>query len=208
MGGTINVAARFHDGTTICIDSWTNLLPRMIMNKETLSGDDNIVRETLMEVAAHEDYAGPQQLRSAGYGIVIIDFIGKTIHSKQGYTSFEYKTPNQLLDFNETGWKNGKMIDILSEEGKGLLQQERVKTTEKIGNIEKDQIINAEQALMIIKKQRSPSNPKITYLKIITDPMKVIEYDEDCKHKEITDNLRKAGFPMTQKEGLNAIFKQ
>jgi len=208
MGGQINIAARFNDNQTICIDGWTNFIPNMIMNDATLSGDDTIVRKTLIEVASHKSYEGPQAFRASGYGIVVIDFVTKTIHSMQGYTSFTDKSLAQMFDLNKS--MPGPNGFVLSNEGKSLLENNRVQLVGKNGEELEPEILTSEKALTL-KKQEAASfmrgDGMLWYqLNIKTDPFTIIDYPEGKSLAEIKKHLKNAGFPLTKAGGLNALF--
>lgn len=228
MGGRINIAARFNDGQAICVEGWTNFIPRMIMNDTTLSGDDSVVRKTLLEVANHENYDGPQSFGAEGYGIVVIDFIEKTIHSMQGYTSFTGdKTIAHFIDFQESGWPKEdtaqivlKAIDTgemgeykvtLSDEAESLLDGGRIRLVKINGEsveprvIDKKQIVelNREDALLFLRNEKT----KIPLLHVDVSPFKVVDYPENTSLFVMKEELKKSGFPLTKKDGLNSIFE-
>lgn len=212
MGGSIAIAARFNDGQTICVDGWTNFMPRMIINETTFSGDDAIVRETLLEVAGHSAYEGPQPFQKSGYGMVAIDFIEREIHSLQGYTNFNSKTLNQLLDINATGWQGTTYVHVISEESKSLLDAGRIYH---VGSFDKEiepVLLSQETALAMLKLEMKQymfgRRNDIQLLKIETSPFNVIEYDEEASLKAMKSHFEKTGFPMTVRDGLNAMFKK
>lgn len=211
MGGSINIAARFNNGDTICVDGWTNILPAVICNENTLSGDDSIVRETLMKVASHTNYEGPQPFRANGYGIVVIDFIGKAIHSMQGYTSFNRKLPLQLLDINATGWQGEQYINVLSAEGKSLLDTGRVRIHNPDGPRDGEVLTQASTIEIMDEDFRQTMNAedKIFWSLIIdTAPFTVHDYDEGGRLITMKSALSEAGFPLRVVDGLNAILRK
>lgn len=212
MGGSIALAARFNDGETICVDGWTNFMPRMIKNGTTLSGDDAIVREVLMDVARHESYAGPQRFGADGYGIVVIDFIAREIHSMQGYTSFDRPSLNQLLDINATGWKGMRYVNVLSDEGGGLLDAGRVRMTAVDGVACEPVTLTRETAIKMLDtnvfKFLSGKSPAFVDIEIDLSPFVLHEYPEDSPLTAMKARLRAVGFPMTKAEGLNTIFSK
>ena len=124
MGGSITLASRFNDGETICIDAWTNFIPAMVLNSTTLSGDDTIVRQTMQEYLAQNKFT-TAPLRKSGYGIVVIDFIEKEIHSIQEYTNFQHVYPASFLDFSRSGWFGDVFEHVLKDQLKQLLLEKR-----------------------------------------------------------------------------------
>ena len=228
MGGTINIAARFNDGEAICIDGWTNFIPNMVMNDTTLSGDDSVVRETLLEVANHQNYDGPQPFRASGYGIVVIDFIDKTIHSMQGYTNFSGdRMLAHFMDFNQSGWKGEGQIKgmekflesgdlseykvIPSEEGRSLIQAQRLRLVSMDGERVEPRAISEQEMVDLIRentgqllKSEGKGGP---FVEVDITPFIVIDYPENTPLTSMKNNLRKAGFPLTKAEGLNAMLK-
>lgn len=228
MGGSIAIAARFNDGQTICVDGWTNFIPNMVMNAITLSGDDSIVRRTLLKAAEHENYDGPQPLRAHGYGIVVIDFVAREIHSMQGYTSFGHKMLSQLLDLNASGWRDAEgdaekaithpflpnkiYLNTLSEEANGLLDAGRVHKVGINGEPCERETLDRERAVALLDEETraflEESGRSFIELLMDTAPFTVHEYPEGGSLSDMKARLRAVGFPMTKADGLNAIFKK
>lgn len=211
MGGSINIAARFNNGDTICVDGWTNIMPGMICNNTTLSGDDSIVRETLMTVAGHHSYAGPQPFRASGYGIVVIDFISRAIHSMQGYTSFNCKLPLWLLDMGATGWQGDVYVNVLGDVGKELLDAGRVRIYNPDGPRD-GEVLTQASAIEILdedaRRTMAAKDKLFWNLLIDTAPFKVHDYDEGGRLIAMKSALSEAGFPLRVIDGLNAILRK
>lgn len=229
MGGSINIAARFNDGEAICIDGWTNFIPRMVMNQTTLSGDDRIVRETLMEAAAQKHYAGAQPFRASGYGIVVIDFVAKAIHSMQGYTGFSRrKILGHFMDFGGTGWKgegdlrgmqkfleNGSLEDYevkISEEGLSLMKAGRLKVVENNGEDIEPYVLDEQKMIDLVKDDTARflrnQERDIPLVQVDLKPFAAFDYPEGGSLVSMKQQLRDAGFPLTKAEGLNAMFAE
>ncbi len=211
MGGSINIAARFNNGETICVSGWTNFIPNMILNETTLSGDDSIVRRDLMASAIHENYDGPQPFHSSGYGMVAIDFISKQIHSKQGYTSFDRKYINSLVDLNKSGYVDGEFHHHLKAESQSLIENGRVFIASNNG-IECDPIqLTSEMALDFLAKDlkamMTDDDRMFIELRINLKPFTVIEYPEERGLCDMKSALCDVDFPLTKKNGLNRLFE-
>lgn len=209
MGGHIPIAARFNDGQAICVDGYTNFIPNMIMNNTTLSGDDSVVRKTLLEVASHERYKGPQLFRAYGYGMLVIDFVTREIHSMQGYTSFSQKTLSQMFDVNASRWIDGKFVKVLSEQGKSLIEAGRAHLYDR----ENDKIIDiltCDKAFEVsdreTKKFMDGEGHEINFVNINLDPFIEKSYEEGSGFSEMREAMRQNAFPLDTKQGLNAIF--
>ena len=229
MGGSINIAARFNDGDAICVDGWTNFIPRMVMNETTLSGDDSVVRETLLETMRHDSYAGPQPFRTRGYGIVVIDFIDRAIHSMQGYTGFaERKILANFIDLNRTGWKGDErrrsraLIRFLSggdmdryhvqisDEGKSLIKAGRLRVIESAGKPIDPYVLDEEKFVELVKHDAAQflrnETRDMPMVEVDTATFKVFDYPEGGTLVDMKKHLGIAGFPLTKAEGLNAMF--
>lgn len=208
MGGYLNIAARFNNGDAICIEGYTNFLTSMIVNPATFSGDDSIVRSSLMEAAQHKDLKGPCKFQKTGYGIVVIDFIGKSIHSLQGYTSFTEKSLIQLLDINATGWQGSVFVNKLSTDSEALLDAGKIN----ISNYEgvPSQTLNKELALKLLEDDHKGfmdgTGRQFYFINIDPAPFTVFDYDEDDSLTAMKVRLKGDGFPLTKSDGLNAIF--
>jgi hypothetical protein len=211
MGGSIAIAARFKDGQAICIDGWTNFIPAMIMNETTLSGDDSIVRRDLLKAATIPSYDGPQPFRASGYGIVVIDFVTLEIHSMQGYTNFRNKLAAQLLDQKRSGWTDGTYRNVLSEEAEGLLDAGRVRHVGSNGEPCEPVVLDRNTALAMNDERFLSMMTKGVYLytevEIDIAPFTVFDHEENTSLKPMKDRLRATGFPLTVKDGLNAMLK-
>ena len=229
MGGSINIATRFNDGDAICVDGWTNFIPRMVMNETTLSGDDRVVRETLLETLRHDSYAGPQPFRASGYGIVVIDFIGRAIHSMQGYTGFaERKILASFTDLNRTGWKGDEvtrmksMMDFHnhgtmdgfevhpSEEGRSLMEAGRLRIVESGGKEIEPYPLDEEKLVELVKRDTAQflrNEPRdMPMVEVGVAPFQVFDYPEGGSLTDMKTHLRIVGFPLTKAEGLNAMI--
>lgn len=212
MGGSIAIAARFNDGQAICVDGWTNFIPNMVMNAATLSGDDRIVRDNLMECAQLSSYGGPQPFRAHGYGIVVIDFVAREIHSMQGYTGFRHKILLQLSNMKKSGWQGMKYVNVLSSEAEGLLDAGRISVTRRGGEDCEPELLDRKKALKLLdadtRASMTGATPSFIELTIDTAPFKVVDYEEGGSLTAMKKRLAEVGFPMTKAEGLNNIFKQ
>lgn len=210
MGGSIAIAARFNDGQAVCVDGWTNFIPRMVMNATTLSGNDAVVREMLIEVAAHPSYAGVQPFRPRGYGIVVIDFVAREIHSRQGYTSFTDKTLNQLLDLGASGWKDGVFTNVLSAEADDLLEAGRVRQVAVDGAACNPVTLTRDMALAMLDADTRTflQGGTRTYVELLIDtaPFTVHDHPEDASIAAMRMHLATTGFPLTRHDGLNAML--
>lgn len=229
MGGSINIAARFNDGGAICVDGWTNFIPRMVMNETTLSGDDSVVRETLLETMRHDSYAGPQPLRASGYGIVVIDFIDRTIHSMQGYTSFSGpKIIASFTDLNRTGWsgdEESRLKSIMdfqnhgridgyevhaSDEGRSLMEAGRLRVVESAGKPIDPYVLDLDKFVELVKQDTAQflkgEDRDMPMVEVDITPFKVFDYPEGGTLVDMKKHLSIAGFPLTKAEGLNAMF--
>ena len=211
MGGSITIAARFNDGTTICIEGWTNFLPKMIMNNKTLSGDDSIVREILFKASRIESYIGPVPFRAIDYGIVVIDFKSKQIHSMQEYTNFDKKYVDEFIELSKPKCLTGNTIE-LSKENKSLIDAGRVKIISINGVACTPKVLTPTAAIKIFEKKKmlfmSGKGPIITETSIDLTPFQLFSYPESTSLTKMKKRLSTVGFPMTKKNGLNSIFNQ
>ena len=229
MGGQINIAARFNDGDAICVDGWTNFIPRMVMNETTLSGDDSVVRETLLETLRHDSYAGPQPFRASGYGIVVIDFIDRTIHSMQGYTNFgERKILANFVDLRRSGWVGNEQEKLEAmmtfhetgaiesyevhptEEGRSLIEAGRRRVVESAGEIIEPYALGLDKLVELVKHDTvqflQNKERDMPIVEIDVAPFRVFNHPEEGSLTDMKKHLRDAGFPLTKADGLNAMF--
>ena len=212
MGGCIPIAARFNNGDVICVDGWTNFMPDMIKNQATLSGDDSVVRKTLTEIITMDGYEGLQPFRAYGYGMVVIDFISKQIHSMQGYCNLDGELIIQMRDKSKTGFKS---TSALSDRARDLIAAGRAHLAnwdfQPIPGGELT-IDNAQDYLnMAYNKPLINMTPEmiesaIECVAIDLDPFVLHEYPEGTSLTLMKDRLRAVGFPLTKADGLNKAF--
>lgn len=212
MGGPIAIAARCNDGQAICLEGWTNYTPRMVINGDTLSGNDATVRGILKEVIALPDFAGPQPFRAIGYGMIVVDFVARQIHSLQGYTTFDRRLLLQLLDINATGWRGDTFVNVLSTEAKWLLAHGKVRLTHLNGDPVEEEVLTRDRALELLGEESGPAwltgVRKRYSIAIDTSPFEIFDYGESGPLTAMKARLREAGFPMTRADGLNAMFQK
>jgi dephospho-CoA kinase len=78
MGGSINVAFRFHDGEACCFNTWTGSVGALF-NASVLDGDESSVREYITNLP-------PARLSMSGYGLILFDFLSRTIIVANSFT--------------------------------------------------------------------------------------------------------------------------
>lgn len=105
MGGNLAWTLRCEDGTEYRMDRWTNSMPALILNPGFLAGEDVAIEAALGSwIAMQEDWEEnreigtfrhtmtasyapyPYGLKPSEYGLVVTDFVTKTILSLQNYT--------------------------------------------------------------------------------------------------------------------------
>ena len=85
MGGSIRVVHRI-GGVIDKQTRWTNSLPGYVQNAKFINGDPEYVKEYQTRPS---EWRGEQEfLAPNGYGLDFYDFDKKTIHTVQGYTSY------------------------------------------------------------------------------------------------------------------------
>lgn len=108
MGGSLAWTIRLSDGTEHRTNQWTNPMPPLIQNPDFLAGEQDAIDAALADWLAmksdwetnHEtedfEYRAtrvfgpyPFGLRPSEYGLVVTDFVSKTILSLQGYSHLD-----------------------------------------------------------------------------------------------------------------------
>lgn len=106
MGGNLAWTLRLEDGTEYRMDRWTNAMPELITNAAFLRGEPAAIEAALdswlamkadweankdngtFKLPMTEVYAPyPYGMQPSEYGLVVTDFVTKTILSLQGYTN-------------------------------------------------------------------------------------------------------------------------
>jgi hypothetical protein len=108
MGGALALTIRLEDGTQYRMNQWTNSMPGILHASDFLDGTpqgiDGAVSHWLEMKADWEAHRGdkayehpmtpaygpyPYGLKPSEYGLVVVDFVSKTILSLQGYSNLE-----------------------------------------------------------------------------------------------------------------------
>lgn len=213
MGGSVNVAIRLSNGDTTCNEHWTNPISYWL-KRPALYASDQGAREYLAEYAAlhaTDGYGHPKPLSNAEYGLVVIDYVTKTILSNNGYTELDSFHPVEAVHE-----RTPSAFQECAEAGLLRLQTTKYKRAkpewEKIEDTESSNL-PAETAMKIAmevwEKESRPSlrallgTVTMSRFLIDTAPF-TIEIFPEGETKAMRARLREIGFPMTREAGLNA----
>lgn len=218
MGGQINVAFRFSDGEACCFDRWTNNVG-VLSKIEILDGDEQPVRDYIAmcrnnDYVVDHDYNGkPVRVSTSGYGLILIDFVSKTIIDSNGYTSlFGGIAPFSIRQGDEDDWHSRKyhLIKNALASGRGVIQKAYKRGKRGVAPIitRLSGIDAMEIILKIADEDRRDVGDYYVSYDIDTSPWvyHCSLADQDAERKAALDLARSIGFPMTRKEGLNKNY--
>jgi hypothetical protein len=124
MGGLVKVIVRKEDGQIISMNRWTSGLPCILHDPKIYFGDESALNmylkaysDALADYEKHKDdkkfeinmtssciFEGHDNLAPVDYGIVVLDFITKTLISCNGYSNngsyINYRSDSQKSGFN------------------------------------------------------------------------------------------------------------
>lgn len=116
MGGQISVGFRFESGEILCFETHTNHLPNWLKTSEVLfDKNESYIREYIAESNdKYPDSFTPMPLAPFGYGLLVYDFKGNGLYTRQNYFG-----PAHFFGIDIYG-QSGKKESIrkLSETGK------------------------------------------------------------------------------------------
>lgn len=84
MGGQVAWTVRLSNGNEYRMEYWTNIVPSLILDEKFFKEDFHHMDEVLNNDSVGADFG----LMPTEYGIIVTDFVTKTIISCNGYTSF------------------------------------------------------------------------------------------------------------------------
>lgn len=231
MGGVINVAIRFKDGRTICQERWTNNFPYWFRHPKMYEGDETHINEYLA-MTRNNDYIAdpgapgtPQPLRNSEYGLIVWDYMTGHLLDNNTYSHpnrmdvIYFDTQREEFDrLAEAGRFRFRTITIMKNGGErsqtvsGLLTAaEAVEIAQFASDYDRKARRRDGGLSLILDKDGKPmerakeEGEDFTHYDFIidTDPLTVCTFKEG-DWKPYKAKLIELGFPMTQKQGLNA----
>ena len=217
MGGSINMAFRFSDGEACCFNRWTNNMG-VLSCAEILEGDEGPVRDYIAmcrnnDYLVDPSYMGrPVNVSSTEYGLVIIDYLSKTIIDCNSYTSlFGNIHAFSIREGGEDDWyaNNYTLIRKSLERGRGVIEKAyRRGSSKSIPTITRYDDISSLPVIM--EKSRSDKDDLGDYFfiyEIDTAPWTYFSaYGDRKDRKRALELARGVNFPMNRKMGLNANY--
>lgn len=201
MGGSINVAIRFSNGEAFCNERWTNSMPFWFGHPDIFS-DEARARE-YMKANRNTDYVldkyasgRPSQLRNSEYGLVVFDYVTKTVLDNNSYTSFNNIIPimavsnGKLKEGFEAFARAGRLTAGHSEGGGKLVSRTGPLTL---------------QEATIFAKVGSADYRSMSRDIFVIDPspFRIEELPRE-PFSIMKERLIQLGFPMNKSQGLNA----
>lgn len=235
MGGSINMAFRFSDGSACCFDRWTNNIS-VLSEVSLLDGDEQIVHDYIA-MCRNNDFVydphatgRPVRLSTSGYGLVLIDFMTKIIIDANGYRkifgdlqAFEIRDENDpklsSMDADQKQWacRWTRLLREAITSGRDVLETERTVIRKKDGSTEiTDPVVRRYNQLSdmdgIIKKandDRYSFEEKDTFFtySVDTSPWTYHKLSDSAEDRRLALQIaRDIKFPFSRKDGLNANY--
>lgn len=216
MGGAVNVAIRFSDGSTVCQERWTNVTPWWLCHPKVFSRDESHLREFVekgQQSLATGGWGDLSPVQNSEYGLIVIDMMTNHFLDNNGYSTFNQIHPIHLDDKEDERYDN--FINFAIE---GRL---RTQTwySDKSRETEISDILSVKEAEELValyfeqSRERysfsipsGTANERKTFRFLIdTAPFQYIKFPE-LDTKKYRKKLREIGFPMNRKTGLNKGF--
>ena len=212
MGGSVNVAIRLLDGTTVCQEHWTNATGYWL-KRPALYESDQGARDYLAEYAGHDNdgYGSPQPVRNNSYGLIVVDYVTHVILDNNGYTEMDRFHPVKVeIEEGQSAFREcaaaGRLR--LRETVFKRTKPDWTRVRQTIGdNLPPETAI--ETARRIYREDTTPNplrligNIVIHDFVIDTHPFTVERFEQDDT-RGMRARLREMGFPMTRAQGVNA----
>ena len=216
MGGVINIAIRFRDGTAVCQERWTNSFPHWFQDPKMFAGDEDHVRGYLAMVADNDyivdPYAPgrPMRVGNNEYGLIVWDYMTNTFMDNNGYSSpvtfdpihtggmmrkdgFVALANAGMISMETIRWGSGDRKDAIRERTPNLSPEDALRLGEEAS----------------VRDRRIADEGR--YVRFLVDPAPMTAYtfpEGTGGWKAYRTKLKEIGFPMTAKEGLNKSLRK
>lgn len=195
MGGSVAVAFRFPDGEIIAQERHTNPLPFWFTHPRLLRGERDFIDRYIRD-ANHPD---PIPVAPLGYGLVLVDYVSKTLFSMQGYTNLHLLEPVSVMTRARWGGDDEMEFGNLH---RLLIQENRLRVvnrvTEEVTPLPAE-ITDAAGLADHAKTLYANSNGDAYFAYALdSSPLTVIDYtDEADSARKFLAKLDEIGFPLT-----------
>lgn len=212
MGGVVNIAIRFKDGTTVCQERWTNNIPYTLKTPGIYEGEQ-AARDYLAMVQNNDHVIDPhapgslQPVEDSEYGLVVIDYVSGRILDNNSYSglngfstvysggdnrseAFEECARAGRLRLRTVQKRRSDRAIISDERGPPLSEQEALDLGEKLYREDR---LDSERGPIIVSRT----------FEIDTSPLVLerLPFDDPAT---MHARLVEIGFPLTAEEGVNA----
>lgn len=216
MGGVVNVAVRFGDGTVVCQERWTNNISYWLKRPAIHAGEEG-ARDYLAMVRNNDHVIDPgspgslQPVENSEYGLVIVDYVNRVILDNNAYSNlasfapvhaggnmrseaFEECAQAGILRHRRRVYDRATSTMLSEEVGERLSGEEALRLGDEIHDRDfgddRDEIRRAPQRIMD---------------DFVIDPVgftiEVLPQDDEGA---MAARLKEIGFPTTLEEGVNA----
>jgi hypothetical protein len=214
VGGSINIAIRFKDGRSVCVERWTNNTPWWFKNPKMFEGDEAYV-QSYLDATKNNDYIAephspgrPQKLGLNEYGLVVWDYMTGHHLDNNGYSSYTDFNPYEVEmkpDLVAPLADSGRLRFRRRQYERGVMGL--VMGTEELTDVKSMahaiEICNQKTTYKWGTSDNRREDNTFTDFVIVTDPLKVIKFDEG-DWKAYKAKLIELEFPFSRKDGLNA----
>lgn len=203
MGGSVNVAIRFSNGESFCTDRWTNNIPHWFNHPEFFSGEERAREYMRMNRNADpviDKYPPgmPTRLGSSEYGLILIDYMSKTILDNNTYCHVGRIAAISAKEFGQSGLRDSVAdcvragivhgADVHGEPATPALNMNEVEILAEVGgNIGVWRV------------------PGLSSFALNTAPMTIEEFERE-DWKGMKKRIDEIGFPTRKADGLNATL--
>jgi hypothetical protein len=216
MGGSVTVAIRLSDGTAVCQDHWTNSTSYWLKRPALYRSDEGARAylakyERERDPGRRYDYGDPVRLGLGEYGIIVIDYVTRTILENNGYTDLgTFEAVKQEIDGEHSAFRECADAGILS------LRTITFDKTEPKWTITSDETTGPLTAAEVEREAKRINGydrpfsirgafgkPRRETFVIDTAPF-TLERHPEGRMKPIRERLVEMGFPLNRRQGLNA----
>lgn len=213
MGGVVNVAVRFGDGTVVCQERWTNNISYWLKRPALYAGEDG-VREYLAMVRNNDHVIDPgspgslQPVENSEYGLVVVDYVNNIILDNNAYSNLSsFASVHAGGDMRSEAFEECAQAGILRHRTRVYDRAAHTMISETMSDrlSHEDALRLGEEVYHRDFRDDRPAGPRRVMDDFVIDPagftIEILPQDDEAA---MSARLKELGFPTTLEEGVNA----
>lgn len=213
MGGVVNVAVRFGDGTVVCQERWTNNISYWL-KRPAIHADEQGARDYLAMVRNNDHVIDPgspgslQPVENSEYGLVVIDYVNRVILDNNAYSNLaSFASVHAGGGMRSEAFEECAQAGILRHRTRVYDRATRTKVSETVSDrlSEEDALRLGDEIYGREFRDDRPEGSRRVMEDFVIDPVGfTIEILPQDDEGAMAARLKEIGFPTTLEEGVNA----